>query len=99
MHLVQILLPLTKSSDARKKSFEAVLETLTSEFGGATAFVNSPAHGLWDEGGQREQDRIVNVEVMVQSFDLEWWADYRKHLEATFAQKEVVIRAIQITRV
>ena len=99
MHLVQILLPLKTSSDGRQASFEAVLETLTSEFGGATAFVNSPARGLWEDAGEIEQDRIVTVEAMVEDFDIDWWADYRKHLETLFAQEEIVVRAVEIIRV
>jgi len=57
MHLVQLLLPLADRSDASKDSFEGVLNELTSKFGGATAFLNSPAQGLWENDGQRECDR------------------------------------------
>jgi hypothetical protein len=53
---------------------------------------------MWDDGGVRELDRIVTVEVMVKEFDHDWWA-YRKHLETTFEQKEVVVRAVETTKV
>ena len=67
MHLIQILLPLATAGG--RPRFEGVLEALTTEFGGATAFVNSPARGLWEDHGQREHDRIVTIEVMVENFD------------------------------
>ena len=47
MHLVQILLPV--SGKGARTQVEAVLDKLTAEFGGVTAFVNSPAHGLWEK--------------------------------------------------
>jgi hypothetical protein len=67
MRLVQILLPL--ATPGGKPRFEAVLDDLTTKFGGATAFVHSPARGLWEDHGEREQDRIVTVEVMVDDLD------------------------------
>jgi hypothetical protein len=97
MHLIQILLPLATSGG--KPRFEAVLEKLTTKFGGATAFINSPARGLWEDHGEREQDRIVTVEVMVEDFEADWWADYRKGLEKALKQKEIVIRAIEMVKV
>jgi hypothetical protein len=97
MRLVQILLPLSTSGG--RTPFETVLDELTTAFGGATAFVNSPARGLWDDNGEREQDRVVTVEVMVEEFDADWWAHYRKRLEAEFEQKEIVVRAIEMVKV
>lgn len=75
---MQLLLPLADRSDASKDSFEGVLDELTSKFGGATAFLNSPAQGLWENDGQRECDRIITVEVMVEDFDAQWWSRYRE---------------------
>lgn len=98
MHLVQLLLPLTMSDDARKARFEAVLDELTSRFGGVTAFVNSPARGLWESGGERQHDRIITVEVMVEDLDASWWSTYRHELEEAFEQEEVVVRSIEIRR-
>jgi hypothetical protein len=97
MRLVQILLPLLTSGG--RTGFETVLNELTTEFGGATAILNSPARGLWDDNGESEQDRVVTIEVMVQDFDADWWAGYRKRFEAEFEQKEVVVRAIEIIKV
>lgn len=97
MYLVQILLPI--SANGARPQVESVLDKLTAEFGGVTAFVNSPAHGLWEKNGEREQDRIVTVEVMVDAFDAGRWRGYRKFLEATFKQDEVVIRVMEMTKV
>ena len=39
------------------------------------------------------RDDIVVVEVMVQSLDRAFWADYRRELERLFHQDEIIIRA------
>jgi hypothetical protein len=51
MHLIQLLLP---RRDNNKQEFPAayfskVREELTERFGGVTAFIRSPAVGLWKE--------------------------------------------------
>jgi hypothetical protein len=97
VHLIQLLLPVVASDDDRV-SFEAILGELTDQFGGATAFLNSPADGLWKDGGKRERDRVITVEVMVEEIDADWWKNYRKHLERTFQQKELIVRAVEITK-
>ena len=60
-YLVQILLPLRDNAGApfSREDFEKVAAELTEEFGGATAFVRSPAHGLWEKGGGTQQDEVV----------------------------------------
>jgi hypothetical protein len=98
MYLVQLLLPLTSSSDQRAR-FEPVLDELTARFGGVTAFVNAPARGLWQTDAGTEEDRIATVEVMVEEFEEAWWAGYRKTLEERFDQQELIVRAIEIARV
>lgn len=97
-HLVQILLPIA-SRDTGQASLETVLQELTARFGGATAFVNSPARGLWDDGDSPVEDRIVSVEVMVEVFDEVWWRDYRRSLEQAFQQEEIVVRALPMQRI
>jgi len=97
MKLVQLLLPMTPQSS--KSSFEGILQELTEMFGGATAFLNSPADGLWKDSGQEERDRIVTVEVMVENLDRGWWSEYRQRLERDFEQQEIVVRALEITRI
>jgi len=99
MHLVQLLLPLTSPGDGQRARFEPVLDELSARFGGATAFVNSPARGLWRTDGGTEEDRIVTVEVMVEEFQDGWWAGYRETLKERFDQQDLVVRAIKIMRV
>jgi hypothetical protein len=40
-----------------------------------------------------QRDDIVVVEVMAQSLDRAFWANYRRELEGLFHQDEIVIRA------
>ena len=100
MHLVEILLPLSDNSGARfgAELFARVREELVDRFGGLTAFTRSPAEGLWDEGGGRERDEILILEVMAATLDRDWWRGYRETLERRFRQDEVVIRASSIER-
>jgi hypothetical protein len=99
MYLVQLIIPL---HDNQKRSFsreqhDLLRDELTSEFGGVTAFVNSPALGVWDEGKSKiTLDEVIVFEVMVDALDREWWRNYRTTLETRFKQKEILIRAIEM---
>jgi hypothetical protein len=67
---------------------------LTDKFGGVTAFLRSPAEGLWvEQHGAVSHDDVVIYEVMTQALDREWWSRYRAELEARFRQEELVVRA------
>ena len=97
MHLVQLLLPVRDKTGKQLSSelFARVARELTERFGGVTAYSRAPARGLWeDSSGRTEPDDIVVHEVMTDSLDQQWWAEYRGALEARFAQAEVVIRAL-----
>lgn len=101
MHLVEILLPL-RDNEGRAFAptlYADVRTELVERFGGLTAFTRAPAEGLWDdpEGGT-SRDEIVIFEVMARELDRGWWADYRRRLERTFAQDEIVVRARAIER-
>lgn len=98
MRLVQILLPSSPGQRSRS-GFERVMHELTEKFGGATAHINSPADGLWENDGTRERDLIVAVEVMVEDFDESWWREYRTELEGRFHQEEIVLRAVEMTKI
>jgi hypothetical protein len=41
---------------------------------------------------------MVVYEVMAETLDRNWWADYRDKLEARFEQDELVVRAWPIER-
>jgi hypothetical protein len=98
MHLVQILLPLydNEQNPQPPEQFRAVRRELTDRFGGVTAFTRAPAEGRWKVDEKRTtRDDIVIVEVMAPELDCDWWATYRRDLEARFRQDVIVIRAQQ----
>lgn len=94
-YLVQVLLPVYDNAGARFPThhYDEVRARLTDVFGGLTAFTRAPAEGLWNSGGSVKRDDIVVVEVMAQSLNRAFWADYRRELEQLFHQDEIVIRA------
>jgi hypothetical protein len=99
--LVQVLLPLfgRDGSAIDEPRFAAVRRELTERFGGVTAYMRSPAAGLWRrEDGTVDRDQMVMVEVMVDALDRAWWAGYRTRLETRFDQDAIVARAIAIER-
>lgn len=103
MHLIQILIPVY-DNDGRpfpRELFEGIRAPLIERFGGLTAFVQSPAVGLWrdKDDGETDRDELILVEVMVETFERDWWSSFRKTLERTFRQQEMVVRAIAIERV
>lgn len=101
MYLVQILLP-THDNDGRRFEralFDTVRAELTERFGGVTAFVQSPALGLWrdEERGTTTRDQMVLVEVMTARLSRTWWRRYRRELQARFRQDAIVARALAYT--
>jgi hypothetical protein len=99
VHLVQILLPVFDANGVRSgdEQFVAVRRELTGRFGGVTAYLRSPASGLWvRDDGAVDRDDVVMVEVMVERIDRAWWRDYRKSLEQAFRQDVIVVRAFAI---
>lgn len=96
MFLVELFLPLDRGDGSRipTRRIEAITGELADRFGGATAFLRSPAKGLWKEtADDLTEDRIVIVEVMVDEVDHAWWRSYRTRLEEEFAQEQILIRA------
>lgn len=101
MYLVQLLLPLY-DNDKRafpRAYFDQVRHELTHRFGGITAFVRSPAVGLWKDGEQDlTRDDVVMFEVMADHLDDSWWKRYRQKLENSFQQENIVVRALEVTK-
>lgn len=101
-HLIQILIPVFDNEGQRfgQRKLEDVRKELMARFGGLTAFVQSPALGLWTdaESGTTARDDMILIEVMVETLDRDWWSAYRKALERTFRQDEIVVRAIACQR-
>lgn len=50
---------------------------LAEAFDGLTAYLRSPATGLWTApDGRQERDDVVMVEVVTDTFDRAWWRRY-----------------------
>jgi hypothetical protein len=75
-----------------------VTDTLSKRFGGVTAYSRAPAEGRWESRGSTHHDEVLVVEVMVDTLDRGWWAEFRKKLEEAFRQQEIVVRAQDIER-
>jgi hypothetical protein len=95
MKLVQIFLPLYDNKGRRfpARAYTREREILVERFGGLTAYMRSPARGLWKDGAATTRDDIVILEVMVPRLDRKWWNDHRRKLQKRFKQKELVVRA------
>ena len=101
MFLVEFLLPVFDNDGAHfpKDEFERVRRELTERFGGVTAFMQSPAMGLWeDESGEVRRDDLVSFETMTETLDRDWWRDCREQLATRFRQQEIVMRASSFER-
>jgi len=53
---------------------------------------------LWRDDGDLERDRIVVVEIMTDTLDRTWWAQFRERLENQLFEDEIVVRATEIER-
>jgi hypothetical protein len=98
-HLVQLLLPVFDNQGRRfeEQHFADVRREMTERFGGVTAYLRSPASGLWVRGdGSVDRDDVVMVEVMVDALDHAWWRTYRSTLERVFQQQTIVVRSFAI---
>ncbi len=99
MYLIQLILPLHDNDKTPfpREEFESLHNELTHNFGGVTAFLGSPAIGLWkDDDDEVSRDDVVMFEVMVDQLDRDWWAQFRRILEERFRQEEVLVRAIAV---
>ena len=98
MVLIQLLLPITDDSGDRATT--ALAETrreLVDRFMGVTAYVRSPAKGLWTApDGHTEADDVVMVEVVTDTFDRAWWRTYSARLAQRFAQDTIHVRALPV---
>jgi hypothetical protein len=97
--LVEFLLPVFDNHGAHfpNVEFDRVRREITERFGGVTAFMRSPAMGLWaDESGVTRRDDLVTFEVMTETLDRDWWREYREQLARRFRQQEIVMRASAI---
>jgi hypothetical protein len=100
VHRVQLLLPLSYDDGGAipRRTLAEVRRELTERFGGVTAYGRAPAQGWWRRGERTRRDDIVVVEVMVARVDASWWRRYRRRLERTLRQRELVIRSHRVRR-
>jgi hypothetical protein len=101
MHLLQLFLPVYDANRRPfpKAMFDAVRAELADRHGGVTAYLRSPAVGLWeDDEGDCVRDDVLLFEVMVDAIDRPWWFEYRRELERRFAQDEILLRASAVDR-
>jgi hypothetical protein len=95
VHLIQILLPRTGDKPLQDTAFRQTRAELVDAFDGVTAYMRSPAQGIWTApDGLVEQDEMVMVEVLVESFDHRWWRAYAEKLARRFRQEKIHIRAL-----
>lgn len=99
MHLVQLFIPVAPQAAIDFQNTVAIVQReMTERFGGATAYLNSPAKGLWSNGGNAEEDQIVVIEVMTDDLDRTWWHQYRRKLEQELDQDELLVRTLLVER-
>ena len=99
MFLVQLFLPLYDNhcQPYSSEEFETVQALLIDKFGGVTAYVRSPAKGLWKENDTKTvRDDIIIYEVMTEQLDEHWWRAYREDLCRKFKQEEMIVRANEV---
>lgn len=99
MVLIQLLLPVTSHAgdSLRSSRLTTTRAELTARFKGVTAYVRSPAKGLWTAAdGRTEEDDVIMVEVVTDLFDRAWWRAYAATLAERFGQEEIHIRALPI---
>lgn len=100
--LVQLLLPVYDNAGQPQPArlFRAVNGKLLREFGGVTAYTQSPALGLWKDRDDAERkvsrDAVVVYEVMAAGVDTDFWKKYKQLLKKQFRQEEIVIRQMEI---
>ena len=98
MVLIQLLLPTkgTAAADGTARLNQTRRE-LANRFSGLTAYLRSPAKGWWTApDGHTEQDDVVMVEVVTETFDRAWWRTYAATLAVRFDQATIHVRAVPV---
>jgi hypothetical protein len=97
MFLIQLLLPVTGDTAGAPANVATTMRELAERFDGLTAYIRSPARGLWTApDGHTERDDVMLVEIVTDGFDRAWWRTYQKSLAERFAQQEIHVRAFAI---
>lgn len=98
MVLIQLLLPTTGVAGADGVARLAqTRRELAERFNGLTAYLRSPAKGSWTApDGHTEQDDVVMVEIVTETFDRAWWRTYAATLATRFDQESIHVRAVPV---
>jgi hypothetical protein len=98
MVLIQLLLPTSGAAPAdRLAPLAETRRELADRFNGLTAYVRSPAKGSWTApDGHTEEDDVVMVEIVTETFDRAWWRTYAATLAARFDQERIHVRAVPV---
>src|SRR5688572_19288502 len=97
MVLIQLLLPTAPAGASDPAPIAQTRRELADRFTGVTAYVRSPARGLWTApDGHTEQDDVVMVEVVTDTFDRTWWRAYAAMLADRFGQESIHLRAMPV---
>ncbi len=96
---IEVFIPLYDKEGNRFSDhlYQSVSKQLIKNFGGITAYIRSPAVGIWEnsDGMQIKDDHVI-YEIMVSEIDHSYWKQFKKKLELQFAQKELIIRQSEI---
>lgn len=98
MVLIQLLLPVSGTAGVEGLApLATTRRELAHRFNGLTAYLRSPAKGLWTApDGRKEQDDVVMVEVVTDTFDKVWWRAYAATLAERFGQETIHLRAVPV---
>ena len=97
MVLIQLLLPVTVGGAQAIAQVAETRAELAAKFKGLTAYLRSPAKGVWTApDGHTELDDVVMVEVVTETFDRSWWRAYSARLAERFGQDSIHVRAIPV---
>jgi hypothetical protein len=98
MVLIQLLLPVEGATRAgNSPPFSRTRRELSARFTGWTAYLRSPARGSWTApDGRTEEDDVVVVEIVTDTFDRAWWREYASKLAERFGQERIHVRALRV---
>ena len=98
MVLIQLLLPAGGAQGGdHRTAFAETRAELAARFTGLTAYIRSPAKGVWTApDGRTEEDDVVMIEIVADRLDRDWWRAYTKTLRERFHQDAIHVRAVAI---
>ncbi len=95
-HEIVVHLPLcyNDGSSIEPEKFAETAEELAQRFGGSTYL--GQVSGTWVHEGRTYHDDLYVWQVVVERFDVGWWAGYKEILKARFCQLEIWILRTEV---